>query len=54
MVTLGRMLASLLRSWWWLVLLLFAWDLYVRVKGFNVIVPFKSATVFTAFSFFIP
>lgn len=38
MVTLGRMLASLLRSWWWLVLLLFAWDLYVRLKGFNVIV----------------
>lgn len=38
MVTLGRILASLLRSWWWLVLLLFAWDLYVRLKGFNVIV----------------
>ena len=38
MVTLGRVLASLLRSWWWLVLLLFAWDLYVRLKGFNVIV----------------
>jgi ABC-type nitrate/sulfonate/bicarbonate transport system permease component len=38
MVTLGRILASLLRSWWWMVLLLFAWDLYVRLKGFNVIV----------------
>lgn len=38
MVTLGRMLGSMLRSWWWLVLLLLAWHLYVDFKGFNVIV----------------
>ena len=38
MVTLGRMLVSVLRSWWWLAVLLLAWDLYVDFKGFNVIV----------------
>lgn len=37
-MTLGRMLVSGLRSWWWLAVLLLAWDLYVELKDFNVIV----------------
>ena len=31
-------LGGALRRGWWLILLIAAWDLYVRAKGFNVIV----------------
>ncbi len=38
MVKLNNMLGSAMRRWWWIVVLLLSWDIYVRVKGFNVIV----------------
>lgn len=38
MVRLGSLIGVALRRSWWLVVLLLSWDIFVRVKGFNVIV----------------